>query len=153
MTKHYSVSEAAEFAGVSDSTIRRHLDELKPYGAKTVKRKWVIPEKALIKVFGPIEDTKTNHAPKHDYAMPKHDYLSEIEFLRALVKQQQETIAQQAKALEMHSEQQTQLEAMRQRNRFAEIEAEAALQPVPVHSPTPEPAPKKRGWFRLIRRK
>lgn len=152
MTKHYSVSEAAEFAGVSDSTIRRHLDELKPYGAKTVKRKWVIPEKALIKVFGPIEDTKTNQLPRHDYATPKHDYLSEIEFLRALVKQQQETIAQQAKALEMHSEQQTQLEAMRQRNRFAEIEAEAAPQPAPLHTPMPEPEPKKRPWFRLIRR-
>lgn len=152
MTKQYSVSEAAEFAGVSDSTIRRHLDELKPYGAKIVKRKWVIPEKALIKVFGPIEDTKTNQVPKHDYATPKHDYLSEIEFLRELVKQQQETIAQQAKALEMHSEQQTQLEAMRQRNRFAEIEAEAAPQSVPVHTPMPEPEPKKRPWFRLIRR-
>lgn len=152
MPKHYSVSEAAEFARVSDSTIRRHLDDLKPYGAKTVKRKWVIPEKALIKVFGPIEDTKTNQVPKHDYAMPKHDYLSEIEFLRALVKQQQETIAQQAKALEMHSEQQTHLEAMRQRNRFAEIEAEAAPQSVPVHTPMPEPEPKKRPWFRLIRR-
>lgn len=152
MPKHYTVSEAAEFAGVSDSTIRRHLDELKPYGAKTVKRKWVIPEKALIKVFGPIEDTKTNQVPKHDYATPKHDYLGEIEFLRALVKQQQETIAQQAKALEMHSEQQTQLEAMRQRNRFAEIEAEAAPQPAPLHTPMPEPEPKKRPWFRLIRR-
>lgn len=152
MPKHYSVSEAAEFAGVSDSTIRRHLDDLKPYGAKTVKRKWVIPEKALIKVFGPIEDTKTNQAPKHDYAMSKHDYLSEIEFLRALVKQQQETIAQQAKALELHSERESQLEAMRQRNRFAEIEAEAAPQPAPVHTPMPEPAPQKRSWFRLIRR-
>lgn len=152
MTKHYSVSEAAEFAGVSDSTIRRHLDELKPYGAKTVKRKWVIPEKALIKVFGLFEDTKTNQMPKHDYATPKHDYLSEIEFLRALVKQQQETIAQQAKALELHSERESQLEAMRQRNRFAEIEAEAASQPTPVHTSTPEPTPQKRSWFRLIRR-
>lgn len=132
-----NVREAADYAGVSQSTIRRKKPELIRAGARIEARTWQIPEAALHIVFGQPEQSP-------EQSVDSQRLLDELSFLRDLVKQQQATISRQAEALQEQQQLAAQLEAMRQQINLKRLEQSA---PQPASTPTPNQSQRTKWAF------